>query len=364
MFCSVNATGCGVQIRPGPIADPMPWPAYLGSPRHDISAAESLRAEPQVLWTTPAGRAVRGSPAIGSHVIAVGVPDRMLVLVDRASGDVFWRARLSGTVHGGPLLAGDKLFVATEETPEGRVYAVNLRDGKILWRRRSGSVVAPLASDSFALYAGLERGSVWALDPKTGELKWRRPLPGAVRAGPVPTPHGIVVATTADSLYLLDRATGGIIRSRGTRGTVLGTPATDGNWLYMGTTAGWVIATSLPDLETVWDVAMPDQVLGAPALVNDTVYALSRDGTLARIPATEPTQAQQVGLGTVSIAGPTPTKAGVLVGTVAGEVLLVDPATGAVRWRARVDGPVEQPPLVRDGVLVVVGGRGDIHTYR
>jgi hypothetical protein len=29
-----------------------------------------------------------------------------------------------------------------------------------------------------------------------------------------------------------------------------------------------------------------------------------------------------------------------------------------------VDGPVEQPPLVRDRQLVVVGGRGAIHTYR
>jgi hypothetical protein len=49
---------------------------------------------------------------------------------------------------------------------------------------------------------------------------------------------------------------------------------------------------------------------------------------------------------------------------VGGEVLLVDPASGQVNWRAQVHGPVEQPPLVVDRQLVVVGGRGDIHSYR
>jgi len=44
--------------------------------------------------------------------------------------------------------------------------------------------------------------------------------------------------------------------------------------------------------------------------------------------------------------------------------VLVDAASGAVTWRAQIDGPIEHPPLVRNGDLVVVGGRGDIHVYR
>jgi hypothetical protein len=69
-------------------------------------------------------------------------------------------------------------------------------------------------------------------------------------------------------------------------------------------------------------------------------------------------------LDVVSVAGPTPVAAGVLVASVSGEVLLVDRAEGKILWRARLDGPIEQPPLVRDRQLVVVAGRGDIHTYR
>jgi hypothetical protein len=65
----------------------------------------------------------------------------------------------------------------------------------------------------------------------------------------------------------------------------------------------------------------------------------------------------------VATAGPTPLASGVLAASISGEVVLADPATGNVLWRAQLDGPIEQPPMVRDRELVI-GGEGDIHTYR
>jgi hypothetical protein len=100
------------------------------------------------------------------------------------------------------------------------------------------------------------------------------------------------------------------------------------------------------------------------ALVADTLYALARDGALWLIPVDAPDQARVLRLEIVSLAGPTPVAAGVLVAGVSGEVLLVDRADGKILWRAQLDGPIEQPPIVRDRQLVVVAGRGDIHAYR
>jgi len=80
--------------------------------------------------------------------------------------------------------------------------------------------------------------------------------------------------------------------------------------------------------------------------------------------AWEDTSRSRARLDIVATAGPTPLATGVLVGSVTGEVLLVDPATGAIRWRAQVPGTIEEPPLVRDRQVVIVAGRGNIHTYR
>jgi outer membrane protein assembly factor BamB len=202
------------------------------------------------------------------------------------------------------------------------------------------------------------------LDPEGGRVAWRRVLHGAIRAAPVATPHGLAVVTTADTLYLLDRATGEVRARLATPGAVLATPATDGRRIYLGTTGGRVVAVDLPQLTVHWERATGDAVYGAPALAHDTLYALTRDGRLWLIPVERPAAARRYTLGIVATAGPTPIVPGVLVGSVSGEILLVDRASGSILWRAQVAGPIEEPPLVQGRQLVVVAGRGDIHAYR
>lgn len=366
---SVNAIAgtlaCAPPARLGPVRQETPWVAYLGNPRHDAAAHETLNPDPRPLWHVDMGRGARGSPALGEAVMAVGTADRNLVLLDRASGDIIWRSHLDGTVRAGPLLDEDRLYVATESQPQGWVYAVRLRDGRLLWRARAGSVMAPLAFDGEALYAATETGLVLRLEPEHGTTQWRAELSGAVRAGPVATPSGLVVATTVDTLYLLDRQSGGVRARMKLPGTVLATPATDGARVYLTTTSGRVIAVDLATWTVIWDRAAGDAIYGAPALVGDTLFVLSRDGRLWLVPVTAPETATSHALEIVASAGPTPLQSGVLVGSVSGEILLVDPASGAIRWRAQVAGPIEEPPLVRDRQVVVVGGgRGNIQTYR
>ena len=363
-LCTVNAMACVPVVKPGPARQELGWTAYLGSARHDAGAGETLNPDPRPLWRAAIGRAVRGSPALGETILAVGTVDRNVVLVDRTSGDVLWRQRVDGTIRAGPLLDQDRLYVATEAQPEGRVYAIRLRDGKTIWRTRVGSVVAPIAFDGEALYAGTEGGAVVRVDPEAGSVRWRRALSGAIRAGPVATPHGLAVVTTADTLYLLDRTNGQVRGRLATPGAVLGTPATDGRRVYLSTTNGRVLAVALPELTVRWERAAGDAVYGAPALSRDTLYVLTRDGHLWLIPVEEPGAATRHALGIVATAGPTPIVPGVLVGSVSGEILLVDRGSGTILWRAQVAGPIEEPPLVQGRQLVVVAGRGDIHAYR
>lgn len=363
---SVNAIAgaCVPAVKMGPARQESGWTAYLGTQRHDAAARETLNPDPRPLWHVSMGRGVRGSPALGEAIVAVGTADRNIVLVDRTSGEVLWRSRLDGTIRSGPLLDEDRLYIASESQPDGRVYAVRLRDGRVLWRARAGSVAAPLAFDGDALYAGTEDGLVLRIEPERGGIAWRAPLTGAVRAGPLVTPHGLVVATTSDTLYLLDRATGTIRSRLRIPGSVLATPATDGCRVYLGTMNGRIVAVDLASWTIRWDRPAGDAVYGAPALMADTLFVLARDGRLWMIPVDAPDAATSHTLDIVATAGPTPLASGVLVGSVSGEILLVDPATGAIRWRAQVAGPIEEPPLVRDRQVVVVAGRGNIHTYR
>jgi outer membrane protein assembly factor BamB len=363
-LCTVNAMACAPVTRLGPAREDPGWRVYLGSPRHDVSARESLAVDPQPLWHADPGRAIRGAVAVGDSVIAVGTTDRAVVLLDRATGQRIWRHRVPGTVAGGPLLAGDRIFVGTQAVPDGRVVAIRLSTGRTIWNTHTGGVTAPLALGDSTVVAATDAGQVLSLDAATGHELWRHSVGRAVHATPVLTPDGVVVATLGDSLFLLDAATGAIRASRATPGTVLGTPAFGGMRLFAGTTAGHLLAVSIPDLQVVWDHVVQDAVYGAPALVGDTLFAVTADGTLWRVPVNDPDAARALPLGVPTTAGPTPIAGAVLVGGITGDVLRVETGTDAVRWRTRRPAAIEAPPLVRHGELLLVLGDGTIEAWR
>jgi outer membrane protein assembly factor BamB len=361
---AVNAMACAPVTRVGPAREDPGWRVYLGSPRHDASAGESLAADPQPVWHATPGRAIRGAMALGDSVIAVGTTDRAVVLLQRSTGKLIWRHRVPGTVAGGPLLAGDRIFVGTQAVPDGRVVAIRLRDGKTIWETRTGGITAPLALGDSTVIAASDAGRVVALDAASGRERWRRSLGRAVRTTPILTADGIVIATLGDSAFLLDAGTGAIRARTATPGTVIGTPASSVRRLYAGTTAGHLLALSVPDLRVVWDRPVQDAVYGAPALVRDTVFAVTAAGTLWRVPTDNPDGARSLSLGVPARAGPTPIAGAVLVGGITGEVLRVATATDAIEWRIHRRAAIEAPPLVRDGELFLVLGDGTIEAWR
>ncbi|HWZ27414.1 MAG TPA: PQQ-binding-like beta-propeller repeat protein [Gemmatimonadales bacterium] len=352
------------MIRHGPDHQSVLWPVYLGSPAHDVSAVARMDTAPKPGWHRSAGREIRGAPAVGQGVIAVSNTEKTVVLLGTDSGQVLWDRRLGGTLRGGPLLTTDRVYAATEESPAGRVYALEMRTGKVAWNVKTGGITASLTLAQGRLYAGTEAGIVLAIDADSGVVRWRRRLSGAVRAAPVFTPAGLFVVTTADSLYLLDVATGEVRRRGPAPGAVLATPASDSARVYLATASGMLAAVDPATLDTVWTRNLGGGVFGSPALARDTLYALTRSGRLVSVPLATPAAAHSVELGIIAVAGPTPLATGVLVADVAGVVRCVDPRTGTERWRVTVSGPVEQPALVRDGLLIVIADRGQVVTYR
>jgi hypothetical protein len=107
-----------------------------------------------------------------------------------------------------------------------------------------------------------------------------------------------------------------------------------------------------------------EPVMNSPAVARDTVFAVTIGGSVWRIPLGAPGEASAVQLGVTVRAAPAPLAQGLLVATVAGEVLWVSGPSATPRWQVRVDGPIDQPPIVDQGLLIFLDGRGRIHAWR
>ena len=358
---AVNA--CASVQRIGPATQERAWRTYLGTDWRAPATFDSVNPDPQPVWRIDVGRGVAGAPALTEDLVAVAQVDRQVALLDRATGDVIWRHRVPNPPGPGPLVDGDRVYVATQED-RGRVHALQLATGAEVWSAVVGDVAAPLAMDDSTLYAATTTGHVSAIATANAVRRWRVQLTGAVRVTPLLTPAGIVIATTGDSVFLLSRTTGAVRIRRAVRGSVLAAPAWADSTVLLATSAGELMALRPDSLTTRWRLDVGGGVVGTVAVLQRTVYALTDRGVLWRVPLDDPTAAGRVETGVIARAGPAPTASGVFLGGVNGALALLDPATGERRWSVRLQPPLQQPVVVDGRCFIAVSARGEVVAFR
>ncbi|MBI4419904.1 MAG: PQQ-like beta-propeller repeat protein [Gemmatimonadetes bacterium] len=315
--------------------------------------------EPLRVWSARAGRGAAGPLAVADSVIVVQTTEGRLVAFARASGEKLWTARLAGLGSSGPLVAGDLVYAATAR---GSVHAVNAGTGRRVWQREVEPVVGPLFLAGERVIAATSPGRVYALNGATGTVVWRQDLETVLHTGPTALDHHLLVASP-DSLFLLRLTDGARARAIPAPGLGLNPPVRADSVLVFTSPDGFVAGLHAAGLDRLWRVEVRDGVFGRAVVARDTAFAVTVAGALWRIPLAAPDRADSVALDVAVRAPPTPLEAGVLVATVAGEVLRVSPA-GDIVWRVRGDSPIEQAPIVDRGLLVFVDGRGRIHAWR
>jgi len=360
MLAVINA--CASAPRSGPTFQQRPWPAYLGSARRAPAGDAEPGAELQPVWRMHLARGISGAPAVGEDVLVLSQTDRQVALLDRATGEVLWRRRVAYPLGAGPLLAYDRILVA-EQTPDGSLRALRLEDGKGLWSVRAGDVAAPLALADSVVYAGTTSGQVLQVTTSIGAKRWVTRVEGAVRTAPVPVPGGVVVATDADSLFLLDGGTGAVKLRRASRGTVLAAPALSDSTLVIGTASGWLVALDPKTLTERWSLDAGGPIVGAVVAWGGSFYAMTGPGTLVVVPREGPAAARRIDVGLVARAGPAPTSGGVYVCGVNGEIALVD-SLGNRLWQTRLEGPISEPVLGEGSTLFAISQRGNVVAFR
>lgn len=168
---------------------------------------------------------VGGAP---KDLVGAGQKSGVYWALDPDDGNVVWKTRVGPGGHFGGIHWG----TATDGV---RIYAgVNNTDGASFTLGGSGA------------HAGesVQTGAWSALDPSTGELLWQvpdpalaQPLNRATVNGPVAVVDGVVFGGSMDAsgtMFALDAATGVVLWSFKSGGTVYGGPAVAGGVVYWG----------------------------------------------------------------------------------------------------------------------------------
>lgn len=369
-----------------------------GRPAHP-----ALAPVPQLRWAADIGAGEgRRSRIISAPVVSGGLIFAMdahgQLTATARDGRLIWRQSLvpagqdadSGP-GGGIAAAGDVLYVTTGFA---EVFAIDRASGRILWRESFEAPIraAPVVHDGVVV-AVLRNDTAYALDPATGQTRWRVAgtggtglLGGAApaAAGPmvvIPFASGEVLGVLArNGVTVWGTAVSGGRREfvRNRINDISGDPVIDGGAVYASNQSGRTVRVDRDTGERAW--TMPEGSYGPAWPVGGSIFLMSDRGALVRASATTgeviwTTQLPEYNYRNRLFRAPERSTAITHWGPVlAGGRLWVASGDGSLRAFSPVDGGLlaeiplpggaAAPPAVAGGVLYVVTREGRLLAFQ
>lgn len=159
-----------------------------------------------------------GTPLVEGGVVIAGFANGKMVALETTSGREVWDVAVA-VPHGRtelqrmvdvdakPVVSGGILYASSYQ---GRLVAVSLRDGRLLWNRDM-STYAGIAVDRSQVFVSDADSAVWALEGRNGGALWKQAdLQRRSLSGPAVIDDYVAVGDFEGYVHLLSRADGSV----------------------------------------------------------------------------------------------------------------------------------------------------------
>ncbi|MDP2518803.1 PQQ-like beta-propeller repeat protein [Shimia thalassica] len=375
------------------------WTHRIGTQAFRVSNA-SLSTFPQLAWSAGIGEGNSRKNRMSADPVAA---DGLIYTIDSqaklqataSNGGVVWTRDLTpprddseDALGGGLAYGSGKLFVATGF---GSMVALNPKTGAVLWEQELGGIGSgspTVFGDLVYIVSGDDNG--WALEVETGRIAWQLSSVPNVNnimsaAAPAlndrfaifPFGSGELQATFRNGGFRVwDAGISGERpgRARSKIGDISGDPVIEGSKVYAANHSGRIVALNIESGERLWTAT--EGALGPVWPVGGSVFMVNDRNKLLRLDSKDGSVIWSVDLPKFVESRPTrqaalyahygPVLAGgrLVVASSDGLLRIFDPASGAQVHAVEIPGGAASSPIVMNGTLYVVGGKGNLHAFR
>ncbi|MDB1087139.1 serine/threonine-protein kinase [Streptomyces sp. ACA25] len=165
-----------------------------------------------------------------------------------------------------------------------RVLALDLRTGAERWRFDApAAVLCPptyavgRAGGPAGLFFADYLGTVYALDPGTGDHRWRIATEARQSAEPVVVADGLVHLGSGSAMYTLDAVSGTPRWRFGAQDTIVGSPVVTGGRVHFGSEDHCLYTVGAVGGRLSWKLETGGAITGTPAAADGMIFASSKD---------------------------------------------------------------------------------------
>ncbi len=280
---------------------------YFGSTNYSFYALEL--ASGRSAWEFPTHDRIKGSPALADGVVYFGSYDGHLYAVGADDHQLVWQypkleepapsaaagakaapapAPDPGTVpkafsYARPLVAGGAVYAGNLD---GYLYALDAKTGALRWRFKTqdGITSSPLI-DNGVLFFGSNDRRVYAITGLSGSeptVKWSFTTGDQVNAAPLLEAGVLYIGSTDKSFYALDAGTGKELWSVKAEGPLYGRAAIYKNLVFIGAGPGdgRLYAYDTQSHQLIWKYETNTKIQADPVIDGDHLFVVTGDGQL------------------------------------------------------------------------------------
>ncbi|HEX8533280.1 MAG TPA: PQQ-binding-like beta-propeller repeat protein [Allosphingosinicella sp.] len=266
--------------------------------------------------------------------------------IDAATGAQIWRSRPGGPLRGAPTIASGNLYVVSQDN---QLFALNPADGKLRWNG-SGTfevsgvfgAAAPAAAAG-TVVAGFSSGELTGYRYENGRVVWQDAL--------ARTSISTAVATLSD---------------------IDASPVIDNGRVYAIGQGGRMVALELNTGQRIWEINIAG--ISTPWVAGEWVFVVNDQAQLLAVARATGrikwmTQLrryrdQDDKKGTINWVGPVLAGGRLILANSRGDLVNVDPLTGAVQSTVETGMSVSLPMAVAGGTLYVLHDEGRLTAWR
>lgn len=249
------------------------WPFFGATlARTQAHPAIELRPPFRTVWSRGVGSLVEFPAAVWEGIAYVNTLEGLLYAISMRDGRVLWTQQTGTKTASTPAVdPGSRSLLVTTMVP-GDFQVRDLTTGKLRWRYSTGlTEPSPIVVDGVAYFAATN-GNVYALDLETREPRWVFSGGSKITASPALADGRIYVGDYSGNVFCLNAASGDLVWTGSAGDRVYGTVAVAGGRVFVPSVFAGLSALDADTGGTLWRIPVSAYLYSSPAVYQGRVF--------------------------------------------------------------------------------------------
>jgi len=352
------------------------WPSFRGDSQLTGMAPAFPPGRLRLAWTLDTAAmiapdsargidaGIESTAAVVAGKVYVGTLDGRMLAVDLTDGELLWTYEVGAEVKSSPAVGGGQVFFGDED---GTFHALDAQTGTENWTFTAAAAItssANLAGDRVVF--GSYDNRLYCLSAAEGSLLWLVETEGYVHASPAVVDSVVVTVGCDGMLRLIDLAHGGQLETIGLGSYVAASCAVSDGHAYVGTFGEEVVGIDLADGEVAWRYRYPERTFpfySSAAVAQDLIIVGGRDKMLHAIDRHSGESRWVFAAGARIDSSPVIAGQRVFFASARGRIHAIDRDSGDETWSFDTGSSIAASPAVATGRLVIGDLDGTLYCF-